>query len=145
MAVKVKERDPDGEDNEELQNRNHKKGQSLASDDLRRCGSAGAESVPCIPAVLDEERKAGHPHNVEAIDHGFTGHHLFGAIGTPVAVGAEGEGEHGLEEGYEEERKDDENHDGERVAREQAELMKEDRTRSSRRHRPPLRSGSTRW
>jgi len=45
--------------------------------------------------------KAGHPHNVEAIDHGFTGHHLFGAIGTPVALGAEGEGEHGLEEGYE--------------------------------------------
>ena len=62
--------------------------QRLADDDLRRCRVAGAQAVPCVPAVFDEEREAGHPDDVEPVDDGFARNHLFRAVRPGVAVRA---------------------------------------------------------
>ena len=108
-----------------------------------RGGVAGAQAVPGVPAVFGEEREARHSDDVEAVDDGFAGHDLLGAVGSGIAVRGERERERRLEERHQDEREHDEHHDRQRVAREQAELVADDRGHPSTRHRLAPRSPST--
>ena len=95
-----------------------RKGSALLGNYFERLSVARAETIPSVPTVFDEKREAGHPNDVEAVDNGFAGHHLFSTVRPWVAVRGHASREHWLEEANEQEWKDDQDHNGQWVASE---------------------------